>query len=69
MGRSPAAPRVFSKAVRLALTLLVLGVLANDHYLTMSLNDLALFAYFFDGRLNFHLFNTFPFRNITSFSK
>ena len=38
----------------LTLTLLVLGVFADDHYLTVSLNDLALFAYFLDGRLNFH---------------
>jgi len=37
-----------------ALTLLVLGILADDHYFTMSLNDLALFANFLDGRLNFH---------------
>ena len=37
-----------------ALTLLMLGILADDHYFTVSLNDLALFANSFDGRLNFH---------------
>ncbi len=36
------------------LTLLVLGILTDDHGLTMSLDDLALFANSFDGRLNFH---------------
>ena len=37
-----------------ALTLLVLGIFADDHYFTVSLNDLALIANLFDGRLNFH---------------
>ena len=32
----------------------MLRILADDHYFTMSLNDLALFADSFDGRLNFH---------------
>jgi len=32
----------------------MLGILANHHDLTVSLDDLALFANFFDGRLNFH---------------
>ena len=44
MGGPPAAPRVFSDAVRLALTLLVLGVLADDHDATLALDDLALLA-------------------------
>ena len=32
----------------------MLRILADDHYLAVSLNDLALFANSFDGRLNFH---------------
>ena len=38
----------------LTLTLLVLGVFADDHYLTVSFNDLAFLTNSFDGRLNFH---------------
>ena len=37
-----------------ALTLLMLRILADYHDLTMSLDNLALFANSFDGRLNFH---------------
>ena len=47
--------------MRLTLTLLVLGVFADDHYFTVSLNDLAFVANLFDGRLNFHFFMTMPF--------
>ena len=32
----------------------MLGILADDHYFAVSLNDLALFANSLDGRLNFH---------------
>ena len=32
----------------------MLGILTDDHGLAMSLDDLALFANSFDGRLNFH---------------
>lgn len=38
----------------LALLLLVLGILADDHYMTMTLDNLALFADFLYGRLYFH---------------
>ena len=38
----------------LALLLLVLRIFANDHNLALALDDLALFANFLDGRLNFH---------------
>ena len=38
----------------LALTLLVLGVLADDHDLAFSLDDLALLADLLDGRFHFH---------------
>ena len=55
MGGPPAAPRVFSDAVRLALTLLVLGVLADDHDATLALDDLALLANRFHRRSDFHL--------------
>ena len=36
----------------------MLGVLADHHYFTFSLDDLALFAYFLYGRLNFHLISS-----------
>ena len=39
---------------RLTLALLVLGVLADYHNLAVALDNLALFANSFDGRLNFH---------------
>ena len=45
------------------LTLFVLRVLTNDHDLAMSFDDLALFANFFDGRLNFH-FDNLTFRKL-----
>ena len=38
-----------------ALALLMLGVLANDHYFALALDDLALFAHGFYGRSDFHL--------------
>ena len=38
-----------------ALSLLVLGVLADDHDLAFSLDDLALLADILNGRLHFHL--------------
>ena len=38
----------------LALTLLMLGVLADDHYMAFSLDDFALVANLFNGRFNFH---------------
>ena len=38
----------------LALLLLVLGILADDHHMTPAANDLALFAHFFDRRSDFH---------------
>ena len=37
-----------------ALSLLVLGVLADDHNVTFSLDDLALFADLLNGWFNFH---------------
>jgi hypothetical protein len=36
-----------------ALSLLVLGVVADDHYATVPFDDLALFAYLFNGRFYF----------------
>ena len=38
----------------LALTLFVLRVLTDDHDFTLALDDLALFAHFFDRRSDFH---------------
>jgi hypothetical protein len=38
----------------LALTLLVLGIFANNHYFSLALNDLAFFANRFYGRSYFH---------------
>ena len=35
----------------------MLGVLANNHYFTFSLDDFALFANLLYGRLNFHFCN------------
>jgi len=46
----------------LALLLLVLGILANNHHVAFSLDDFALFANLLDGRLNFHCFIPFLFR-------
>ena len=43
----------------LALLLLMLGVLANNHYFTFSLDDFALFANLLYGRLNFHCLSSF----------
>ncbi len=43
----------------LALLLLVLGVLADNHHAAFSLDDFALFANLLDGRLNFHCFIPF----------
>ena len=40
----------------LALSLLMLGVLANDHNTAFAANDLALFAHGLHGRSYFHLF-------------
>ena len=40
---------------RLALALLVLGVLADDHDFTLALDDLALFAHGLHGRSHFHV--------------
>ena len=37
-----------------ALSLLVLGVLADDHDLAFSLDDLALLADLLNGRFHFH---------------
>ena len=48
----------------------MLRVLANHHDLTFSLDDLALIANLFDGRLNFHCFIPFLSENyFTFFSK
>ena len=53
----------------LALLLLVLGILANNHHVAFSLDDFALFANLLDGRLNFHCFIPFlSFRTILLFS-
>jgi hypothetical protein len=38
----------------------MLGVLADDHYMAVSFDDLALFADLLYGRLNFH-FLSIPF--------
>jgi len=51
----------------LTLLLLVLRVLANHHDLTFSLDDLALIANLFDGRLNFHCFIPFLSENYFTF--
>ena len=40
----------------LALSLLVLGVLANNHDFALALDDLALLAHRLHGRSYFHLF-------------
>jgi len=42
--------------LRLALLLLVLGVFANNHYFTFTLNDLALFADLLNRGFNLHSF-------------
>ena len=39
----------------LTLLLLVLGIFANDHHMTLALDDLALFAHGLNGRSHFHL--------------
>ena len=39
-----------------ALSLLVLGILADDHYAAVSFDDLALFADLLNGWLNFHVY-------------
>ena len=41
--------------LRSALTLLVLGILANDHDFALALDDLALLAHGLNGRSYFHL--------------
>ena len=43
----------------LALTLLVLGVFADDHDAALALDDLALFADGLDRRTNLHLSSSF----------
>ena len=43
----------------LTLLLLMLGVFADNHYFTFSLDDFALFANLLYGRLNFHCFLPF----------
>ena len=52
----------------LALLLLVLGILANNHHVAFSLDDFALFANLLDGRLNFHCFIPFLSEIILLFS-
>ena len=42
--------------LQLTLALLVLGVLADNHNLTLALDDLALLAHGLNGRSDFHLF-------------
>ncbi len=44
-----------SLPVILTLTLLVLGVLADDHDFALALDDLALLAHGLHGRSDFHL--------------
>ena len=39
----------------LALLLLMLGILADDHDFAFSLDDLALFADLLNGRFHFHV--------------
>ena len=41
------------------LSLLVLRILADDHDVAVPLDNLALFADFLDGRLDFHSYTTF----------
>ena len=43
-----------SLVLQLTLSLLVLRVLADHHHMAVTLDDLALFADLFYGRLNFH---------------
>ena len=45
---------LFTFLLKLTLSLLVLGIFADNHYVTMTLDDLALFADFLYGRLYFH---------------
>lgn len=40
---------------KLALLLLMFGILANDHHMALALDDLAFFADRLDRRTNFHL--------------
>ena len=47
----------------LALSLLVLGVIADDHYVAVSLDDLALFADLLNGWFYFHCV-TMPFSQV-----
>ena len=42
-------------AIALALLLLVLGVFADNHDVTLALDDLALLAHRLDGRSHFHV--------------
>ena len=54
---APAAPQVlFRKRICLALTLLVLGVLADDHDAAFALDDLALLANRFHRGSDFHFY-------------
>ena len=45
--------------LKLALTLLVLGVLADNHDLAMTLDYLALLAHGFYGRSDFHCISSY----------
>ena len=57
---------LYSSAKRgLALSLLVLGVLADDHHAAMALDDLAFFAHGFHRRSDFH--SVFSYSSVGTF--
>ncbi len=60
MSVSGSAPGLYAldpQAPELALALLMLGVLADDHHAAFAADDLALFADGFHGRLTFMMLN------------
>ena len=52
--RGACLSQIVSGATKLALTLLVLGVFANNHNFALALDDLALLAHGLDARSDFH---------------
>ena len=47
------------RKTKLALSLLVLGVFANNHDFSLALDDLALLAHGLHGRSDFHVFTSY----------
>jgi hypothetical protein len=55
---TPCSSVMHSKIQRLALTLLVLGICANNTHHAFASDYLALFTHFLNGRTDFHGFST-----------